>query len=244
MSHNQSRRSFLEMAAAGAASLALGGVPSARAAGRLMFVNFATYVEDRNKVNASRAEHQVYADALRENGHLVTGGPILGDDGRPSGVLLIYSAASRQEAENFVQRDPFVLQGAIESYRLDEWTDVDSNAELLAASLVAPERRAPASAGTGAMRTYVSHVKFTSDRSRHERAGSVHREYEKGLKAGGQLLMAGPFANGSGAMFIYRAKSKHEATALLLKDPYLTEGVVGAHTLLEWRMFGLNQALL
>ena len=244
MSQTPSRRRFLASAATGAASLALGGPPLAFAAERLKIVNYATYVPDRNKVNASRAEHQVYADALRENGHLVTGGPILGADGRPSGLLLVYSAASPQEAENFALRDPFVRQGAIDRYRLDEWIDVDSDVDLLAASLVAPERRATGGATAAAVRTYVSHARFAADRSRIGLAGPAHRAYAQGLKAAGQLLMAGHFAGDTGALFIYRAQSKEEAQALLQKDPYYAHGLIESYELSEWRMFGLNASLL
>jgi len=244
MSQTRSRRRFLATTAAGAVSFALGGMPLAFAAGRLTIVNYATYVPDRNKVNASRAEHQVYADALRENGQLLTGGPILGDDGRPSGVLLVYSAASPQEAETLVLRDPFVQQGAIERYRLDEWIDVDSNPALLAASLVTPDRRAPGSADALAARTYVHHVKFSADHSRIERAQAAHQAYAHSIKASGHLLMGGHFAAGSGALFIYRAQSKEEATALALKDPYHIGGAAESYELSEWRMFGLNAGLI
>jgi uncharacterized protein YciI len=104
-------------------------------------VNYATYVQDRHRVDASRAEHQAYADALREHDRLVMGGPLLDDDGRPRGVLLVYEVASKEEAETLVQRDPFVLNGAIADYRLSEWTVLNSNLELLAAALVATDRR-------------------------------------------------------------------------------------------------------
>lgn len=116
MSQDLSRRHFLLSAAAGAASLALADMPSAMAAsspaplptlsevlsgdpGALKFVNYAMYVTDQDKVNASRAEHQAYADTLREHDRLVMGGPLLDDDGRPRGVLLVYSVASKQEVE-------------------------------------------------------------------------------------------------------------------------------------------------
>ncbi|HEY1152042.1 MAG TPA: YciI family protein [Pseudoduganella sp.] len=248
MSRTLSRRRFIATTAAGAASLALGGMPLTLAAGRLKVVNYATYVTDRNKVNASRAEHQVYADALRENGHLLTGGPLLGDDGRPSGVLLVYSAASPQEAESLVLRDPFVQQGAIERYRLDEWIDVDSDADLLAASLVPPDHRATARPTAGAAgdarRTYVGYAKFGADRSRIGVAGPSHRAYAQALKASGQLLMAGRFTGDSGALFIYRARSKEDALALLQKDPYYAQELIESYELSEWRMFGLNASLL
>ena len=37
-------------------------------------VNYARYVQDRHRVDASRGEHQASADALREHDRLVMGG--------------------------------------------------------------------------------------------------------------------------------------------------------------------------
>jgi ABC-type transport system substrate-binding protein len=98
VSQDLSRRHFLVSAVAGAASLALAGMPSATAAsplptpsevlagdsGSMTIVNYATYVTDRSKVDASRAEHQVYTDALREHDRLVIGGPCSAMTGGPA----------------------------------------------------------------------------------------------------------------------------------------------------------------
>jgi uncharacterized protein YciI len=218
-------------------------------------VNYAMYVQDRDRVDASRAEHQLYADALREHNRLVMGGPLLDDDGRPSGVLLVYDVASKQQADTLAQRDPFVLKGAIADYRLAEWTVLDSNVELLADSLVPADRRVPlkkprASGDTPvdmdahAARTYVNYARYVSDLSRVERVRSAHRSYARTMKANGKLIMTGPFADDSGALLIYRAQSKDEAMALVLEDPYQTEGVFETYALWEWRMFGLNAGLI
>lgn len=68
-------------------------------------VNYAMYVKDHDIVNASRAEHQTYADALREHDRLVVGGPLLDDDKAPCGVLLVYEVASSEQAETLAQSD-------------------------------------------------------------------------------------------------------------------------------------------
>ncbi|NPT56594.1 hypothetical protein GNZ13_18875 [Paraburkholderia sp. 5N] len=282
MSQDLSRRRFLVSAAAGIASLALTDMPSAMAAsspsknaavqgpasslptlsevlsgdpGPMKIVNYAMYVQDRDRVDASRAEHQAYADALREHDRLVMGGPLLDDDGRSRGVLLVYDVVSKQQAETLAQRDPFVLKGAIADYRLAEWTVLDSNVELLAASLVPADRRVPlkaprASGATPvepdahAARTYVNYAKYVSDLSHVERVRPAHQSYARTIKANGELIMAGPFADGSGALFIYRAQSKDEAMALVLEDPYHAEGVFETYALSEWRLFGLNAGLI
>ncbi|RDK08522.1 YciI family protein [Cupriavidus lacunae] len=269
MSQDLSRRRFLVSAAAGIASLALADMPSATAAsplptlsevlagdpGSMTIVNYATYVTDRGRVDASRAEHQVYADALREHDRLVMGGPLLGDDGRARGVLLVYEVASKQQAETLVRSDPFVQQGAIANYRLAEWNVLDRNIALLAAELVPEDRRAPpkeprtsgatpVASDAHGTRLYVSYVKYVSDSARVERVRAAHQSYAEAIKANGGLIMAGPFADDSGALFIYRAQSKDEAMALVQKDPYHAEGVFESYALSEWRLFGLNADLI
>jgi uncharacterized protein YciI len=56
--------------------------------------------------------------------------------------------------------------------------------------------------------------------------------------------MAGPFADDSGAMFIYRARSQDEAMAQVQKDSYHGERVFESYALSEWRLFGLNAGLI
>lgn len=266
MSQNLSRRRFLSFVVGGA-SLALSDMRPAMAAsslsrhsemllrnpGSMKFVNYAMYVQDQGRVSASRAEHQAYADALREHDRLVTGGPLLDDDGQVRGVLLVYDVASKRQAETLAQEDPFVLKGAIADYRLAEWTVLDSNIDLLPAALVPADQRVPrkaprASGATPpdahATRTYVNYATYVSDRSRVERVRAVHRSYARTIRANGKLIMAGPFADDSGELFIYRGQSKDEAMALILEDPYHTEGVFETCALSEWRMFGLNAALI
>lgn len=253
-----SRRDFLISSAAGAASIGLGGLPPAGAVpplptlsevfagspGTLTFANRASYVTDRSKVDVSRAEHQAYADSIREHDRLVMGGPLLGDDGRPRGLLLVYQVTSKQQAESLAQSDPFVQQGAIAGYSLDQWNVRERNVGLLAAALVPEERRAPGAADAHAARLYVNDVKYVADTARVARAKAAHQRYVQAIEASGGLVMAGPFADGLGAMFVYRAHSKDEAMALLHKDPYQTEGAYEVTAVSEWRLFGLNAKLM
>lgn len=145
----------------------------------MKIVNYATYVQDKDRVNASRAEHVAYADALRKHDRLVMGGPLLDDAGHARGVLLIYQVASKQEAETLVQSDPFVRQGAIADYRLAEWAVLSRNVDVesLATKLVTADRHAPSreSRASGAApfgpearstRLYVNYAKYVSDHSR------------------------------------------------------------------------------
>jgi uncharacterized protein YciI len=222
----------------------------------LKIVNYATYVPDRDKVIAARAGHWAYADALREHDRLAMGGPLLDDEGRPCGILLVYSVASKQQAETLAQSDPFVLGGAIANYRLAEWNVLgSSNVDLLTAARVPQDQRVqlkepratgatPVEPDAHAARTYVMYAKYVGDRAHIERVRPAHRSYVRTIKAKGQVLMAGPFADDSGALLIYRAQSKDEAKALVLADPYHAEGVYETYALSEWRLFGLNAGLI
>jgi uncharacterized protein YciI len=281
VSQDLSRRRFLVSAAAATAGLALADMPWAMAApspsrdavaqapasglptlsealsgdpGSMKFVNYATYVQDQGRVDAARAEHVAYADALREHDRLVMGGPVLGDDGRARGVLLVYQVASKQEAETLVQSDPFVLQHAIADYRLAEWAVLSRNVDVqsLATKLVTADRHAPSKkpGASGAApaepdaRLYINVARYVSDHSRIERVRPAHRSYAQSMRAKGALIIAGPFADDSGALLVYQARSKEEAKALVLEDPYTTEGVYETYALSEWRLFGLNAGLI
>lgn len=261
MLKNLSRR-FVLASSAGAAGLALGtaglaygaepatsgtsGLPTlaevfAGDPGTLTVANYSAYVADRSKVNAARAEHQLYADSMRLKNRLLMGGPLLGADGRPSGVLLVYQVASKPQAEALVQNDPFNRHGAIADYRLNEWDVRERNVELLSASLVPEDGRTTSTALDA--RLYVNYVKFVSDATRVENVRAAHQSYAQTLKAQGKLVAAGPFGDGAGAMYIYRAQSKEEAMTLAAKDPYQAAGVVESSSLSEWRLFGLNAGL-
>jgi uncharacterized protein YciI len=115
---------------------------------------------------------------------------------------------------------------------------------LLASALVPEERRASGASDPHAARLHVNYVKYVSDTARVERVRAAHQSYTQAIKANGGLVMAGAFADGSGATLIYRAQSKEEAMTLLEKDPYHAEGVYESTTVSEWRLFGLNAELI
>ena len=54
-------------------------------------------------------------------------------------------------------------------------------------------------------------------------AAPAHREYLTRLLADGRLAACGPFADGSGALFIYEAASLAAAEEILAADPYHQE---------------------
>lgn len=64
-----------------------------------------------------RGEHIAYRKGL--GAALALAGPLLGEDGKPDGSVIILGADSREEAERVATDDPFVQAGllALESIR-------------------------------------------------------------------------------------------------------------------------------
>ena len=62
---------------------------------------------------ATRAQHIAYLQTYAER--LVQAGPLLDDDGRPCGSLLIVDVADRATAEGFAESDPYNKAGLFES---------------------------------------------------------------------------------------------------------------------------------
>ena len=50
-----------------------------------------------------------------------------------------------------------------------------------------------------------------------------HREFLARLKAEGRLINGGPFADGTGALLVYRAADVDEVRGILAEDPYPAE---------------------
>ena len=67
------------------------------------------------KVMELYPEHRVWLDACHAAGKVIAAGP-LGDP--PEGALAIYP--SREAAEEFINGDPFVINGLVKSWRIVE----------------------------------------------------------------------------------------------------------------------------
>ncbi len=62
---------------------------------------------------ATRPQHIAYLQTYI--GKLIQAGPMLDDDGRPCGSILIVDVADRAEAEGFAESDPYHKAGLFES---------------------------------------------------------------------------------------------------------------------------------
>jgi len=87
------------------------------------------YIQDKAKIQSIRPVHRQYLTALRERGQLAVAGPFTDD----SGALIVYEAASVEEAEKLLQGDPFHHNGIFVTYVLRPWNPVFVNRELFPA---------------------------------------------------------------------------------------------------------------
>ena len=92
----------------------------------MKFAAVIEYIQDAEKIQAIRPVHRLYLTQLKESGRLAASGPFT--DG--SGALIIYEAATREEAEQILKGDPFSKNGIFVSYVLRPWNPVIANREL------------------------------------------------------------------------------------------------------------------
>ena len=92
----------------------------------MKFAAIIEYSQDKAKVQALRPVHRQYLTELRQRGQLVAAGPFTDD----SGALIIYEAASADEAEKLLQGDPFHHNGIFLKYVLRPWNPVFANRDL------------------------------------------------------------------------------------------------------------------
>ena len=75
-----------------------------------------------------------------------------------------------------------------------------------------------------------------SDPDLRARVRPRHLEYVGALHEAGQVVSAGPFDDGSGALIVYEAADEAEARALMDADPYAVEGVMEQPLLRGWNV--------
>jgi uncharacterized protein len=94
----------------------------------MKFAAIIEYASDKTKIAALRPVHRQYLAELRQRGQLAASGPFTDD----SGALIIYEANTKEEAEQFLQGDPFYQNGIFVRYQLRPWNPVIANLELFA----------------------------------------------------------------------------------------------------------------
>jgi uncharacterized protein YciI len=81
-------------------------------------------------------------------------------------------------------------------------------------------------------------IEYSQDKAKVESVRPVHRQYLAALKERGQLVVAGPFTDGSGAFIVYEAPTAEEAEGLLTGDPFHANGIF-----LRWQLWPWNPVI-
>jgi uncharacterized protein YciI len=95
----------------------------------MKFAAIIEYLRDAEKVQALRPTHRQYLTDLLQRGQLAAAGPFT--DG--TGALIVYEAASAEEAEQLLRADPFHQGGIFLSWVLRPWNPAMANRDLFPA---------------------------------------------------------------------------------------------------------------
>jgi uncharacterized protein YciI len=76
------------------------------------------------KEEARAANRPAHRDRLRRHDHPLAvrvGGPLLDDDGRMCGTMLVIEADSRKAVENYIAGDPYALAGVYGTVEIHQY---------------------------------------------------------------------------------------------------------------------------
>jgi uncharacterized protein len=82
---------------------------------------------------------------------------------------------------------------------------------------------------------FINLCHYIDDLERVAELRPAHRQYMAKLDSENKLWAAGPFSNGTGALFIYEAEDHHAAEEILHAGPYFRGGALGKFELTEWK---------
>lgn len=77
----------------------------------------------------TRPEHLAYLNALNADGKLGFAGPFLGDDGKPTGSLVVVKAETIEDARRIAADDPYARAGLFAEVEVKAWNWVFNNPE-------------------------------------------------------------------------------------------------------------------
>jgi uncharacterized protein YciI len=95
----------------------------------MKFAAIIEYIQNKAKIAELRPVHRQYLASLKEAGKLAASGPFTDD----SGALIVYEAATLEEAEKILQGDPFCHHGIFVTYVFRPWNPVIANRDLFPA---------------------------------------------------------------------------------------------------------------
>lgn len=91
---------------------------------------------------------------------------------------------------------------------------------------------------------FVVYTQYIEDAAKVQLSRPRHRAYAVSMVEAGKLILAGPFTDGYGALFIYDAESEQETRAFIEADPYFADGIFESIQIRPWKMLGTNVAKL
>lgn len=86
-------------------------------------------------------------------------------------------------------------------------------------------------------------IEYLQDKAKVDSIRPTHRQYLISLKEKGQLAIAGPLTDGSGAIIVYETNTAEEAEALIKGDPFFHNGVFLKWQLRPWNTVFANRDL-
>ena len=95
----------------------------------MKFAAVIEYLQDKDKIAALRPVHRQYLASLKAKGQLAASGPFSDD----WGALIVYEAATHEDAEKLLQGDPFHQNGIFVKWTMRPWNTVIANRELFPA---------------------------------------------------------------------------------------------------------------
>lgn len=69
----------------------------------------------------TRPDHVAFLEGLNAGKKLAFAGPFLGEDGKPTGSLVVVDVADKAEAETLAQSDPYAQAGLFASVEIRAW---------------------------------------------------------------------------------------------------------------------------
>ena len=81
------------------------------------------FVDDSGVLEKKRQLRPVHLEYVVKNAHriIASGGLFPEDDDFPNGGLIILDTESRQEAIDYIENDPFFLNGIFSKYTVNRW---------------------------------------------------------------------------------------------------------------------------
>jgi len=87
-------------------------------------------------------------------------------------------------------------------------------------------------------------IEYAPDKAKIAQIRPEHRHYLTSLRERGQLVLAGPFTDDSGALIVYEAATRAYAEKLIQGDPFSRNGIFRKYDLRPWNTVMANHDLL